>query len=69
MKGKSLEDMATIFLRNHGFTWAGNDTTAPEFETVVGNRKMDKERKIAGGMSLKKGGRISPKRRGGGVIY
>lgn len=62
-KNKSLDDLATALLRGKGFTWAGNDTSSPEFETIIDNRKLEQKRKIAGGMSTKKGGIISPRRK------
>lgn len=70
MKKKLLEELATEFLRANDYTWAGNDKTSKEFKTIIGNRIMEKERKVAGGMSSKKGGRINPKRGGrGGIVY
>jgi len=70
MKKKLLEKVATEFLRENGYSWAGNDKLSKEFESVLGNRLMEKERMLPGGMPSKKGGIISPKRgKRGGVIY
>jgi hypothetical protein len=68
MDRKILEDLATRLLRKNNYTWAGNDKNNPEFKTIIGNRKLEAEAKIPGGMSSKKPGRICPKGKGG-IIY
>ncbi len=64
-KRKSLENMATSFLRNKGYTWAGNNKSDPEFKQIVENRREEKYYQVGplGMLSKKKSGIISPRKR------
>lgn len=63
-KSKSLDDLATSFLRSKGFTWAGNDKSTSEFKEIVENRKEERFYCIGSlGKSKKKSGIISPRKR------